>query len=891
MNILEQGVTFGSAFIDEGQNGGHMLKTDFSRLQFILLIMVLVLALFNPQAQANAQPNQVITPSASALDIARAIAVDPTWVTGASFVVQPPTLNTANAVSDTPLTSFPIHGATYGVLTTGTAASVGTPDILADTILFGGRIPGRGNSAYDVTILRIDLQVPSPNNCLFLDFQFLSEEYPDYVVDLFNDAFIAELDSSTWFTHDHDQTITAPNNFAFDPDGNVVSIHSTGVALMAPANGVGTAFSGTSSIPPALGKAGAATVLLTASTPITPGSHSLYLSIFDQRDKQLDSAVFLDNLVLRNLPKCIVGLPADVSITKSDSPDPVSPGSPLTYTLTVTNHGPNDATGVTVIDTLPAGVTLVSATPSQGTCTGLSCDLGNLANGASATVTVMVTVDVATPAGTITNTANVSANEDDPDAANNTASTSTQVAISSADLAITKSDSPDPVTPGSNLTYTLTVTNNGPNDAPAVTVTDTLPAGVTLVSATPSAGTCTGLSCDLGNLANGASATINITVTVDPAIACGTTLTNTASVGSSVSDPNAADNTASADTTVTCPADLSISKSDAPDPVMAGDPLTYVLTVANNGPGDASGVSVTDTLPAGVTLVSATPSQGTCTVVTCDLGSLANGASATVTVTVTVDAATPAGTLTNTATVSASETDPDATNNTASADTMITAAPDVCTILDEFNRADGPLGSNWAGRTSGYRIRSNQVAVRRGRAIYWQPEAYGPDQEACVTLTRINPRSRQHALLLKVQELNNWRKGAILVSYNARSGNVDVKARDVAHHRWILVGSFAPPTPVVDGDQLRAKAFADGTVQVFINNTSIGSADAGSFYANKGGQIGLWFRGRQAEDDEDDDHDRSIRSNARDDDDGDDDSPGGRPALLDDFGGGTIATP
>jgi len=205
-----------------------MLKTDFSRLQFILLILVLMLALFNPQAPANAKPNQVINPSASALDIATAMAVDPTWVTGASFVVQPPTLNTANAVSDTPLTSFPIHGATYGVLTTGTAASVGTPDIFADTALFGGLIPGRGNTAFDVTILRIDLQVPAPNNCLFLDFQFLSEEYPDYVVNLFNDAFIAELDTSTWSTFN--QTITAPNNFAFDPDGDVVSIHSTGVA-------------------------------------------------------------------------------------------------------------------------------------------------------------------------------------------------------------------------------------------------------------------------------------------------------------------------------------------------------------------------------------------------------------------------------------------------------------------------------------------------------------------------------------------------------------------------------------------------------------------------------------------------------------------------------------
>jgi hypothetical protein len=160
-------------------------------------------------------------------------------------------------------------------------------------------------------------------------------------------------------------------------------------------------------------------------------------------------------------------------------------------------------------------------------------------------------------------------------------------------------------------------------------------------------------------------------------------------------------------------------------------------------------------------------------------------------------------------------------------------------------------------------------------------------------LTRINPKSRQHALLLKVQELNNWRKGAILVSYNARSGNIEVKARDVSHHKWILVGTFTPTTPVVDGNQLRAKAFADGTVEVLINNTSLGTADAGSFYVDKGGQIGLWFRGSQSNDDDDDsndDHDRSVQSKDHDDED-EDDSPSGRRALLDDFGGGTIAAP
>ena len=117
---------------------------------------------------------------------------------------------------------------------------------------------------------------------------------------------------------------------------------------------------------------------------------------------------------------------ADLSLVKSDSPDPVIQGQNLTYTLTVANAGPSAATQVVVNDGLPSGVSLVSATPSQGSCTGttdVSCQLGTIDAGQSATITLVVRV---VAAGTLVNGASVSSSVADPDLSDNQATTSTQ---------------------------------------------------------------------------------------------------------------------------------------------------------------------------------------------------------------------------------------------------------------------------------------------------------------------------------------------------------------------------------------------------------------------------------------------------------------------------------
>ena len=358
---------------------------------------------------------------------------------------------------------------------------------------------------------------------------------------------------------------------------------------------------------------------------------------------------------------------ADLGITKTDSPDPANLGNNLTYTIVVTNAGPDAATGVVVTDTLPLTVTFASSSASQGACSGTStvtCSLGTINDGSSVTVTIVVTPTVA---GTLANTVTVTATTADPSLGNNTTTENTTVGLP-ADLSVTKYDTPDPVTAGTTLTYAVTITNNGPADATGVTVTDTLPLGVTFGSATPSQGTCSGTStvtCDLGTLSNGANATVTIAVT--PAAAG--TITNTASVTATTFDPVPDNNTATEDTTVNTEADLVIVKSDDPDPVIAGETLTYTLVITNTGPSDATGMIVTDTLPLGVTFGSATPSQGgPCDeaggAITCNLGTVDGGNAATVTIVVTVDSSTT-GMLLNPAGVTATATDHDTGNNVA----------------------------------------------------------------------------------------------------------------------------------------------------------------------------------------------------------------------------------
>ena len=338
---------------------------------------------------------------------------------------------------------------------------------------------------------------------------------------------------------------------------------------------------------------------------------------------------------------------ADLSVTKTDGVTSVVAGAttPYTFTITVANAGPSDASGVVLTDTWPSGYTRGTITPPGGvTCPDVSggpsfrCNLGTIAAGTNKVVTVTYTVPAST-SGTRTNTGVATSSTADPNSANNTG-TDTNTITQPADLSVTKTDGVTTVTAGvaTPLTFTITVRNLGPGTAAAVTLTDTWPAGYTRGAIAPSQGACTGVpsfSCALGSLASGGSATVTVAYTVPASTPAGNQ-SNIAAVSSTTADLVPTNNTATDTNTVLTSADLSVTKTASPEPVLAGANLTYTITVTNNGPSAAQGVSLADVLP--VSLTNATY----CTSVACDpatggawsspltLGTLAAGASTTV---------------------------------------------------------------------------------------------------------------------------------------------------------------------------------------------------------------------------------------------------------------------
>ncbi|RIH85006.1 hypothetical protein Mterra_01824 [Calidithermus terrae] len=439
----------------------------------------------------------------------------------------------------------------------------------------------------------------------------------------------------------------------------------------------------------------------------------------------------------------LVRVGPNLAVTKVASVSATSPDSSFTYTLTISNNGGVATTSATLTDVLPAGLSYVPNTAEAAlglnptSFTNLNASsypfatgrpIGNNApgfnNGTLApgqTLTLRFQVQVATsplPPGSLSNQATVNFSggpaggvlSDDPAIAGPANPTVTPVNF--ADLTLSKTHSGNFVR-GSTGVYTLTVSNIGQAaSAGTITVTDTLPAGLTFASATgwsctvsspgpPQTVTCTspgGLSIPVGG---SASFTLNVGVSQGAA----SSLTNTASV-SGGAENNTANNGTSDPTVVESRADVRmVSKAaDNANPVQ-GTNVTFTLTVRNDGPSNATGVQVTDLLPVGLSFVSSVPSQGSYTAGTgvWTVGNLASGTSATLQITAT---ATQVGNITNTATKTA-QTEPDPNTGNNQAQVTITVVPPGVSVSGHLYHDLQPNslrepGEDWSGGTSVY---------------------------------------------------------------------------------------------------------------------------------------------------------------------------------------------
>ncbi len=356
---------------------------------------------------------------------------------------------------------------------------------------------------------------------------------------------------------------------------------------------------------------------------------------------------------------------ADLGIVKTASKDQVGTGETFGFDLTVTNHGPSKATSVAISDPLPDGLSFVSAAPPPGcvaepTSGVLACAVGDLASGASHTVSLTVKADL-DASGMLTNRASVSGQQSDPNPDNN--SDTAKVEVVGADLGVVKSlESPAAPVTGDVVTYRLTATNHGPSPATGVVLNDALPAGLSAVSSnrTECSVVAGAIECAVGDLAVGASFTVEIKGTVEPGL---TELINRAAVTGIEDDPDPANNQDDVTTPVGNVADLSIVKAANEATTTPGGDLAYTFTVRNGGPDAATGIEVTDVLPDGLSWVSGDPGCGAAgQTVTCSIASLAPGSQTQVSIAVKVSSGAT-GDIVNAASVEGDLPDSDPSNN------------------------------------------------------------------------------------------------------------------------------------------------------------------------------------------------------------------------------------
>lgn len=406
---------------------------------------------------------------------------------------------------------------------------------------------------------------------------------------------------------------------------------------------------------------------------------------------------------------------ADLAVTLTDGATTATPGNPITYTMVVTNSGPGTSSA-NISDLTPATLTNLSwscVANASASCGSPTSGTGNIAtagaslqSGGTLTFTLNATISPSatgtlsvTGSATVSNTTQVV----DPNPANNSA-TDLDTLVASADLSLTARGSSS-ATAGLGASYTLQVNNAGPSVMPGVTATYPLPAGFTYSSSTGSGAgwSCSSASgtvtCSLGTtLAVGAAPVLVINVTSSPAVSG--SVVNTFTAGPATSDPNSANNSAAVPTAYSRSPDLALTASPLPT-LTAGSAATYSLSLNDNGPSSATGVTLSYALPTGFSYSSASGTFWSCSqsagVVSCALsGTLSPGLPSTLAITVSTPAS-GTGSVSSKFTAAVSG-DPDTTNNSATVTSSYAASADLSASLTP------PTSSVPAGAATSYQL-------------------------------------------------------------------------------------------------------------------------------------------------------------------------------------------
>jgi uncharacterized repeat protein (TIGR01451 family) len=414
----------------------------------------------------------------------------------------------------------------------------------------------------------------------------------------------------------------------------------------------------------------------TTDTPYGTAFMDVYLRIIETGNKTTDltnTATLVSPVYATQPTKSVaitVPTSADIQVNQNVTGTPNYNGN-VTITVTATNNGPNNSTGVTIKDLLPSGLQYVSSTASQGTydlTTGI-WSLGNFTYGTGPQTLTIIAKIIAT--GTIKNVAALTAPLTPAFTDWNYDNNAQQCIITVADAAdVQVNQTVNSTTPNWNSTVVLgtTVKNNGPDTAKNVQVTSLLPKELKYVSATPSQGTydpTTGI-WNIGTILNGQSVTLNITAIV---VGAGSINNTSNKTGENEYDWNSTNNQQTVNLTVPVPttqADIQVTQTTDKKSYNIGDTVTITVTVKNNGSSRATGVQITDILPKGLTYSSSSTSTGTYSNSTgiWTIGTINSGRTRTLTITAI---ATALGNITNTASKSAeTQYDPNLNNDAQS---------------------------------------------------------------------------------------------------------------------------------------------------------------------------------------------------------------------------------